>query len=713
MQQSILLKVGLAIALVTLGGCTVSQNSIFRSFDLDDGKSLATDASQRVIINTKTHPTSRPGRVNPERIVCAEPSPDVASIVANTFGANFNILQKGNASISSGQSTALAQLAERTITVQLLRDQMYRACEAYANGAISGTEYSLLMSRNNDAMVTLMLGESAARMVGRQLATLTGEAGSNASASMPQISEMVEDLAGKQDEADKANKDLETAEEKKEAADENVQSMDEEKADEAKDNAEDNADDAAADKDEKQEKADDANEEVKKATKSLIEATSANTVSAGASSGGFPGGVPVINADAVNLAEHLSRMQKEYLDQGAHEHMVSACIVELGNTSRPIIPDEAIKPVEEKHSDGSSSGSRTSPITSFEFTQPDTTLKPSGNSKAKLKLKLIQQKADSLRATDFAAAVDDSEKQLRVSNRPEIEYRLDAIKELETELESIDDMEDDQAEDALATQDQEGQALRNAAWAAYSDMEYEQRNGFSSFGREGSIVRERLRTFTAIDDLENPSTLARICIKILPSILDKLGNLERDRLALNFLYDLERVREIKDAPKADTADPPGGKTGDSKLSASDYMVEYIRCDDKKGSAIEACRVEVIDALIRQTQIQVPKSDAEQVPPEGQKKPHLVELQIYDKEPLARAGWEAISAKLGNEVMKSKEPIINKETRKKNGQDAIVFVLYADPFASKQMADEFCTANVKKLKEKPLGAYCQVKEKNKE
>ena len=118
--------------------CAAAPSTRLQGFGLDDGGSIATGANRRVILNVETHPTSRPGRVNPLRIVCAEPSPDVATVVANSFGASLNVLKKGNAAASGAQSQALAQLAERTVTVQLLRDQMYRACEAYANGAISG-----------------------------------------------------------------------------------------------------------------------------------------------------------------------------------------------------------------------------------------------------------------------------------------------------------------------------------------------------------------------------------------------------------------------------------------------------------------------------------------------------------------------------------------------------------------------------------------------
>ena len=41
-----------------------------------------------------------------------------------------------------------------------MRDLFYRACEAYANGAISSSEYSLMMTRVGDFSATLLMAEA-------------------------------------------------------------------------------------------------------------------------------------------------------------------------------------------------------------------------------------------------------------------------------------------------------------------------------------------------------------------------------------------------------------------------------------------------------------------------------------------------------------------------------------------------------------------------
>lgn len=107
--------------------------------------------------------------------ICTEPSPDVAKAMEQAFAVQLKILEQGDLGVSSSHSEAIAQLAERTVSITLLRDNMYRACESYANGAISKTSYSLLMKRNDKAMVTLMLGEAVAGAYGRTGAKIEGE----------------------------------------------------------------------------------------------------------------------------------------------------------------------------------------------------------------------------------------------------------------------------------------------------------------------------------------------------------------------------------------------------------------------------------------------------------------------------------------------------------------------------------------------------------
>ncbi|MEL6859790.1 MAG: hypothetical protein AAGL97_09800 [Pseudomonadota bacterium] len=332
-------SIGLALCLFSISACVSGPGETYSQFHLDNGESITTGASRRIVLNTKTHPSSRPGRVNPERIVCAEPSPDVAIAIANSFnlGASF-LSDRANAAVTGTQTQALASLAERTVTVQLLRDQMYRACEAYANGAISGTEYSLLMSRNNDAMVTLMLGESASRLVGRNLANISSTAEGEANTTVPvsAIEAATRNLVEATQKVEDATKEASEAEAVSEKADEALMALQEGEATEAAEaEAEENSEETDASEAQAQQMLADAEEEQAEAVEALRLAVSGQST-ATASGGTVGASFGNLNQYSVEVAKSLSTMQQSFLEVGAEEHFISACVVELGGTSFPI-----------------------------------------------------------------------------------------------------------------------------------------------------------------------------------------------------------------------------------------------------------------------------------------------------------------------------------------------------------------------------------------
>jgi hypothetical protein len=181
-----------------LQGCATSPTLLKESLPKHDF--LATDSRLRVIATSNTSFLSTTGLVDPKTIICTEPSPDVATTIANSFGVGASIFGKGTASLSAQQVEGLVQLGERTAAIQLLRDKMYQTCVAYANGAISGTTYSLLMSRLDDSIVTLSLGDGAAGAFGRKLSGIGGEASAKADTSLmglPNALSTIDDQAKK------------------------------------------------------------------------------------------------------------------------------------------------------------------------------------------------------------------------------------------------------------------------------------------------------------------------------------------------------------------------------------------------------------------------------------------------------------------------------------------------------------------------------------
>ncbi|MEJ1161524.1 hypothetical protein [Prosthecomicrobium sp. N25] len=155
---------------VALGGC---ERGLWGTFDIDSGTSARMDASQRLLLVT-----NRGGRSGGQRVVCAEPSPDSLTSVAASLAASAatasgqstpvpNADNSGAIGVASSSRTAAAGLAAtyaenaafvgmRTQTIQLLRDGLYRACEAYMNGAIDETQYNLLLANMPRTMAALL-----------------------------------------------------------------------------------------------------------------------------------------------------------------------------------------------------------------------------------------------------------------------------------------------------------------------------------------------------------------------------------------------------------------------------------------------------------------------------------------------------------------------------------------------------------------------------
>lgn len=157
------------IAALTLMGCA-GPGHIFRTFDLENAESLSVDARQRMVLVTH-----RGGKSRDRTVVCAEPSPDVFSAQAAHAAANASFAQgpatpgadgapqsqrSAVGSGSSGINESAATIAMRTQTIQLLRDGLFRACEAYMNGAIDQHQYNIILL-NMDKLTITMMGMDA------------------------------------------------------------------------------------------------------------------------------------------------------------------------------------------------------------------------------------------------------------------------------------------------------------------------------------------------------------------------------------------------------------------------------------------------------------------------------------------------------------------------------------------------------------------------
>lgn len=163
---------------VLSSGCSLPQISRNGSF--------TTPADLRVVVRT----VRSDGQGGTRIVTCAEPSPDIAKLVSESTnhqvggGVSLPVGLSAQAAYgyARGRAEGMAQLTDRLATIQILRDAMYRACEAYANGAIDQASYALVLAHSERLMMGLLMSELIA---GRKPVPLTMMgAGSDAEAAV-------------------------------------------------------------------------------------------------------------------------------------------------------------------------------------------------------------------------------------------------------------------------------------------------------------------------------------------------------------------------------------------------------------------------------------------------------------------------------------------------------------------------------------------------
>lgn len=113
------------------------------------------------------------------RVICAEPSPDVAKAISEALQLQLKATDGKNevgAGVSKSVTESIAQLGQRIATIQLLRDELADLCRAYSNGAVTNITYTLRLSRLDRKMITLLISEAGAGALTRGLIALTGSA---------------------------------------------------------------------------------------------------------------------------------------------------------------------------------------------------------------------------------------------------------------------------------------------------------------------------------------------------------------------------------------------------------------------------------------------------------------------------------------------------------------------------------------------------------
>ena len=175
--------ISLTLCTAFLASCA-EMNSIHRLRGVNPlGQTQLIDAKQRAIVMV---PNKTAENGDPMFRMCAEPSPDVFSIYALAATADGNIetnpaaaggapgQTKAGGSFAFGSSEN-ASTIERTQTINLMRESMFRTCERYLSGAIDKGTMQIQAARDQRAMVAVLAIEQLTGVVKRKPTILSSE----------------------------------------------------------------------------------------------------------------------------------------------------------------------------------------------------------------------------------------------------------------------------------------------------------------------------------------------------------------------------------------------------------------------------------------------------------------------------------------------------------------------------------------------------------
>ena len=159
---------------LTSGVVKVEPNTIRSS-----GQAIHLDIQQRLAI------------VNGIGRFCAEPSPDALAAYAAAIGLSASVPAKGTGTLAQSGSSSAASVGLRTQSITLMRDGLYRMCEAYANGQLSPAQVMTFLSRSQDLTAVVLAVEQLTGPVAARQAQLGGSARADATATASSVSKAI------------------------------------------------------------------------------------------------------------------------------------------------------------------------------------------------------------------------------------------------------------------------------------------------------------------------------------------------------------------------------------------------------------------------------------------------------------------------------------------------------------------------------------------
>jgi len=142
---------GLVLGALALAGCgTFKQKSV--TGETGTLSVIAAKSSDHLVFVRDRNATSDR---EADRISCAMPSPDFLDASSTTGSLGVGVPKIG-ANLGFGSAQSAAFVGMRTQTIQLLRDSLFRLCEAHMNGALSREQYNIALVSMPELFATMM-----------------------------------------------------------------------------------------------------------------------------------------------------------------------------------------------------------------------------------------------------------------------------------------------------------------------------------------------------------------------------------------------------------------------------------------------------------------------------------------------------------------------------------------------------------------------------
>ena len=122
------------------------------------GTAIHLDAQQRLVLATAMG-------------FCAEPSPDALAAYTSSLGLGIRASNLSAASVARTLATSAGSIGLRTQSITLMRDALYRMCEASNNGHLANWEIAAFLRRSQDLTAVVLAieqltGATAANQIG-------------------------------------------------------------------------------------------------------------------------------------------------------------------------------------------------------------------------------------------------------------------------------------------------------------------------------------------------------------------------------------------------------------------------------------------------------------------------------------------------------------------------------------------------------------------